>query len=137
MKIKLGEETASTKADEKGKWKVTLPAMKADGKTHKLTVTGKNKIELDDILIGEVWIGSGQSNMQWSLIASKGGQETIAAAEQPKIRLLQIPLVEFAEPASDVAAQWEVCTPKTAGRSPASSTTSGWHPEGAEGAGGD
>jgi sialate O-acetylesterase len=116
VKVKLGEESANTKADEKGKWKVTLPAMKADGKTHKLTVTGKNKIELNDILIGEVWVGSGQSNMEWQLSSSQGSKETIAAAKQPQIRLLQIPKVQVPKPASDVPAQWEVCTPNTVGR---------------------
>ena len=44
-----------------------LPAVKADGKAHRMTVSGKNKIELDDLLIGDVWLGSGQSNMEMGL----------------------------------------------------------------------
>ena len=62
--VKLDEATATAKADAQGDWKVVLPAVKADGKAHRMTVSGKNKIELDDILIGDVWIGSGQSNME-------------------------------------------------------------------------
>src|SRR5881392_2623741 len=63
--IQIDQESRSpvTKADEQGAWKVVLPAMKADGKSHKMVIQGKNKIELDDLLIGEVWIGAGQSNM--------------------------------------------------------------------------
>ena len=90
--------------------------MKADGKEYKLTVTGKNKIELEDILIGEVWVGSGQSNMEWTLSRSHDAKEAIAAADQPKIRLFQVPLVQNKTPAADVKATWEVCTPKTVGR---------------------
>src|SRR4051794_39662011 len=87
VSVQLGENTVRTKADPKGNWKVALPRMKADGKEHTLTVTGNNKIELKDILIGEVWIGSGQSNMQWWLRETHGAKETIAAANQPDIRL--------------------------------------------------
>ena len=72
--VKLDEATATAKADAQGNWKVVLPAVKADGKAHSMTVSGKNKIELDDILIGEVWIGSGQSNMEFGLAGSIGGQ---------------------------------------------------------------
>ena len=72
--VKLDEATATAKADAKGNWKVVLPAVKADGKAHRMTVSGKNKIELDDILIGDVWIGSGQSNMEFGLAGSIGGQ---------------------------------------------------------------
>ena len=65
--------TTAVKADAQGNWKVVLPAMKADGKSHAMTISGKNKIQLEDILIGEVWIGSGQSNMEFGLGGSIGG----------------------------------------------------------------
>lgn len=113
--VQLNDKSAKTKADEKGAWKVELPAMNADGKSHKLIVTGKNKIELDDILIGEVWIGSGQSNMEWPLSASHDAKEAIPAADQPKIRLFHVPKVQTPQPASDIKASWQVCTPKTVG----------------------
>ena len=63
--VKVDEATATAKADAQGNWKVVLPAMKADGKAHAMTISGKNKIELEDILIGDVWISSGQSNMEF------------------------------------------------------------------------
>ncbi len=113
--VKLGTASASAKADAKGNWMVKLPAMKADGKAHKLTVTGKNTIELTDLLIGEVWIGSGQSNMQWPLRATQGiARGPIASADHPKIRLFQVPNVQTPLPAKDVKASWQACSPTTA-----------------------
>ncbi|MBN2294312.1 MAG: 9-O-acetylesterase, partial [Pirellulales bacterium] len=108
-----GNAPVKTKADDKGNWKVTLSAVKADGKPHHLTITGKNKIELTDILIGEVWIGSGQSNMEWPLSATVKSNEAVAAANHPQIRLFHVPKVQSPTPNKDVNAKWQVCTPAT------------------------
>ena len=70
--VRLDDATAAAKADAQGNWKVVLPAVKADGKAHRMTVSGKNKIELDDILIGDVWLGSGQSNMEMGVAVCDG-----------------------------------------------------------------
>ena len=91
VRVTLDEATAAAKADAQSNWKVVLPAVKADGKLHRMTVSGKNKIELDDILIGEVWLGSGQSNMEMGLMMCRNGREEVAAAKHPNIRLLLIP----------------------------------------------
>ena len=130
--VKLDEAAATAKADPQGDWKVVLPAVKADGKAHAMTISGKNKIELDDILIGDVWIGSGQSNMEFGLGGSIGGKEAIAAADCPQIRLLHVEKVQTPQPAKDIVVftgarrvkgqpspppatgpAWNVCTPKT------------------------
>lgn len=100
------------KADPEGRWQVTLPAMKADGKTHRLVVEAANRIELTDILVGEVWVGSGQSNMEWRLANTNGASEAIAAADHPRIRLLHVPKVQAPAPADDVNAEWKACTPQ-------------------------
>ena len=113
IEVKLDEAAAATKADEKGNWQVVLPAVKADGKPHGMTINGKNKIELDDILIGEVWLGSGQSNMEMGISATAGAKEEIAAANYPQIRLLLVPKAAGREPARDVKAHWLRCSPKT------------------------
>ncbi len=113
--VSLGENSATTKADEQGNWKVKLAPMKADGKSHQLSVTGNNKIELNDILIGEVWVGSGQSNMEMRLTSTNGATEAIAAADHPQLRLFHVPKVQTKTPAKDVKAKWNVCTPKTVG----------------------
>jgi len=129
--VRLDKATAIAKADAKGDWKVVLPAVKADGKAHCMTISGKNQIVLDDILIGEVWIGSGQSNMEFSLWGSTGGREAVAAANYPQIRLLHVEKVQTPQPAKDIVVfnglkiknrpapspatgpAWKVCTPQS------------------------
>jgi sialate O-acetylesterase len=111
--VKLDAATAMATADTQGNWKVVLPAVKADAKAHHMAVSGKNKIELDDILIGEVWVGSGQSNMEMGITACDKAKEQVAAANCPKIRLLLVPKTSVAAPAKDVNAKWVRCTTKT------------------------
>ena len=113
--VSIDDASASATADADGEWKVSLPAMKADGNAHAMTVSGKNTITLDDILIGEVWVGSGQSNMEWSLANTHGSAEAIATAKHPNIRLFHVKKVQKPEPANDVevTAHWAACTPET------------------------
>jgi len=107
--VKLDEATVSTKADAQGNWKVVLPAVTADGKAHHMTVSGTNEIELENILIGDVWLGSGQSNMGMGIGACDKAKEEISAANYPKIRLFCIP-----PPASKRApGLWAECSPET------------------------
>jgi sialate O-acetylesterase len=114
VSVTLDDATGTVKADEQGNWKVVLAAVKADGKAHTMTVSGKNKIELDDILIGDVWIGSGQSNMEWGLGGSHNAKEAIPAATDSQIRLLQVDKVQLPQAAKDVNSQgWKVCSPQT------------------------
>jgi sialate O-acetylesterase len=111
--VKLGESSEKTKADDNGRWKVTLAARKANAEPQRMTVLGKNTIELEDLLIGEVWVGSGQSNMEWSLTQSGDPKTHIAAANHPQIRLFHVPKVQNPKPADDVKAAWKVCSPQT------------------------
>lgn len=111
--VTLGSAKAEATADDDGNWKVKLPAQKANRTGQTLTVEGRNKVTFDDVLVGEVWIGSGQSNMQWSLTASDKPKETIAAANHPNVRLYLVPLVQAKTPTKDIKAEWTACTPKT------------------------
>lgn len=113
--VSIGNASVKATADADGKWKVSLPAMKADGKAHILTVAGKNTVTLDDILIGEVWVGSGQSNMEWQLRSTMGATDAIAAAKHPNIRLFHVKKVQKPAPADDVevTAHWTACTPES------------------------
>ena len=111
--VMLGDNSAKATADKRGEWLVTLPAMKAGG-PHKITIEGANRIELEDILVGEVWIGSGQSNMQWSLRAVNNAGGEIAAATYPDIRLFLVPNVLSGVPNRNVNARWTACSPQTA-----------------------
>ncbi|MSU79244.1 MAG: sialate O-acetylesterase [Gemmataceae bacterium] len=113
--VTLDAQKASAKADDKGNWTVILKPVQADGKAHTMTIVGKNKIVLEDLLIGEVWLGSGQSNMQWSINQSKGKKEFTEAANKPQIRLFNVPLVQNSKPAQDVKAKWAVCSSKNVG----------------------
>ncbi|MEW6356753.1 MAG: sialate O-acetylesterase [Planctomycetota bacterium] len=111
--VQLGDgATVSTTASDDGAWRVMLPPVPAGGPMT-MTVTGKNTITLDDVLTGEVWVCSGQSNMQWTVSSSLNPQEEIAAAKYPQIRLLTIPRKLSPVPVSDVEAEWQVCAPET------------------------
>ena len=113
----LAGKKASAKACMEGHFRIDLPAMKADGKSHTLTVSGKNKITLKDVQFGEVWICSGQSNMEWSVTGALNPKEEVAAADHPKIRLFDVPgHVQGPTPLNDPRGSWQICSPKTVGR---------------------
>jgi sialate O-acetylesterase len=110
----LAGQTATATAGEKGRFRIELPAMKADGKSHTLTVKGQNTITLTDVLLGEVWICSGQSNMEWSVGGTLNSKEEIAAAEHPQIRLFNVPgHVQGPVPSDDPRGSWQLCSPNT------------------------
>ena len=119
VSVTFGESSVKATADAAGKWKVTLPAIQTAGGPHEMTVKGKNEIKVSNILVGEVWAGSGQSNMQWAVQQSMNGQEEIKNANFPKIRLFIIPLVPSGTPAEHIKAQWVECSPQTVGGSSA------------------
>jgi sialate O-acetylesterase len=97
-----------------GKWRFDLPALKAGG-PYALTIKGKNTVTLKDVLIGEVWVASGQSNMQWSINAGETPKEIKDAAKHPKIRLFTVPNRPADEPQKEVMSKWVHCTPDTVG----------------------
>ena len=105
----------TTKAGADGSWHVMLDAMPAGG-PHTLSIQGKNTIKFDDVLVGEVWICSGQSNMQWSIASTNDGDLEIAAAKYPNIRLITVPNVGTQEPQQDFKGEWQPCRPDTVGR---------------------
>ncbi len=110
--VKLADAKATGVANDTGEWKVTLPAQQAGG-PHIMTVKGQNTLTIKDILVGEVWLGSGQSNMQWSVQASANAGEEIAAANYPKIRFFLVPNVLSGIPQRDVSATWKPCRPES------------------------
>ncbi|HVV99040.1 MAG TPA: sialate O-acetylesterase [Planctomycetaceae bacterium] len=114
--VTLGDVTQSATAGDNGRWEVKFPAMKAGGDPLSMNIKGKNSINLTNILIGEVWLGSGQSNMEWSVERSAKAKEEIAAAKHPKIRLFLVPLVPSGVPAETVNASWQECSPDTISR---------------------
>jgi sialate O-acetylesterase len=112
--VTLGDAKATAKADDGGKFMAKLPAMKAGG-PHELTISGSDKITVKNILIGEVWLCSGQSNMEWTVAASANAKAEAAAADHPRIRHIKIAHLPSDKPQSDVkSGGWQVCTPQTA-----------------------
>ena len=100
------KQTATAGAD--GKWIVTLQPLPASAEPRELKVGG---LVIHDVLVGEVWLCSGQSNMEWALGRSTGGPEAVAASANPLLRLCTIPHNSQLTPQDDVAAQWVVSGP--------------------------
>ena len=115
VSVQIGDQPAvTTAADKAGGWRVTLPEMRAGG-PFTVKIAGKNTITLDDVLVGEVWLCSGQSNMEMAVASCINAQEEIAAANHPQIRHIQVPKLTASVPAKDFPGQWQVCSPETAG----------------------
>ena len=110
--VKFNGQTKETAANESGKWQVTLDPMTAGG-PFKLEVSGTSALAFDNVLVGEVWLCSGQSNMQWSVKAALYPEKEIAAAQYPEIRIIQIPNVMNNLPQDNVNAAWKICSPET------------------------
>lgn len=107
-------QKVSTTADRNGKWRVTLKPMPAGG-PYEMVVKGKNTVVLKDILVGEVWVCSGQSNMEWPLFLARNGEQEVASANYPQIRLFIVPKAIADQPQEDLpGGEWRVCTPESA-----------------------
>ncbi len=105
-------QTVQTITDAVGRWEVWLQPLKP-GPASEMTIRGANAITVADVLVGDVWIGSGQSNMQWPVGQSDNADAEIASATFPQIRLFYVPRKTSAVPAEDVDARWIVCSPES------------------------
>ena len=111
VSVTLGEDTEATTANRVGQWQVTLDA-RASGGPMALTIKGNNTVTLTDVVMGEVWICSGQSNMQWSFNNNVDDKEAeVAAAQYPNIRLITVPRKTAHMPQGDFEGQWVPCSP--------------------------
>lgn len=129
--VTFAGQSASSKTGEDLSWKVVLPAMEASAEPCRLTVTGDGKtIELENVLIGDVWVLGGQSNMEFEIAKVVGGQLEIVSANFPQIRLLTVPQQEGPDVKKSFPRMhkwigffnrhfrqgyWDVCSPKTVG----------------------
>ena len=111
--VRFAGQAKKAIADGDGKWLVRLDAMRANAVPATLTIEGKNKIELKDILVGEVWLVAGQSNMQRLLSETANGAEAIAAANHPLIRLFNVSRQVAFKHAAPPLATWRACTPES------------------------
>ena len=112
--VDFNGQTVSCSAGSDGLWKVMLKPMKAGG-PHTMTIRGNNTIVLYNILIGDVWICSGQSNMVWPVKYCDNADKEIASATHPKLRLVEVKKTGRGAPQDDIEGQWRECTPHSVG----------------------
>ncbi len=112
--VKIDGQSHTSTAGKDGLWEVKLkPLSSRSGKPLTMTVTGSSERVLKNILVGEVWICSGQSNMQWPVSNANDPDLESATANFPRIRLISLPQVGTQEPQDDFDGKWERCTPET------------------------
>jgi sialate O-acetylesterase len=103
---------AKTVTDPMGRWEVWLEPLTV-GPAASMTIQGANTITVADVLVGDVWMGSGQSNMQWAVRQSDNADAEIASANFAQIRLFYVPRKTASAPVEDVEARWVVCSPES------------------------
>lgn len=123
VSVTLDGQTKTAKADDKGFWIVKLDPKKAGG-PYDMTVKGSTTVESQNLLIGEVWFCSGQSNMEWPLKNTTNAQEEAKTADRPTLRTINIPNTKTNNPRTNEwistkpelnpTFKWEVCTPQSA-----------------------
>jgi sialate O-acetylesterase len=113
--VTFNKKTSNVTADAQGHWQVLIGPLKAGG-PFELTVKGDNVLTVKNILVGEVWLCSGQSNMEWPLANTTNGAETVAHANNSEIRLFTVEKHTSASPLTDVEGHWVVTTPDEAAR---------------------
>lgn len=120
--VTLGDAQASTTADASGHWRVELGPLQPGG-PFVMAVAGRNTIAVHNVLVGQVWICSGQSNMQFSVAPQTNGWETgvyhykkaIASARYPMVRMFTVEQTVAGKPQSEVTGRWEITSPETVG----------------------
>ena len=116
--VTLGKQKQSATAAADGKWMVRLKSLKPGG-PFEMTIAGKNSIAIHDVLVGEVWVGSGQSNMQFTVSKKNARyaglvneEQEIAAANYPRIRMFTAKTATTYEPQTELKGEWKLCTPE-------------------------
>jgi len=118
--VHFGDKTQTTTAGSDGAWKVELPPSPANAHPQEFTVTGKNTLTFTDVLVGDVWLASGQSNMEFGIQTDQDGSKTIADSKDTSLRLFFVPWSTALEPQKEMASappdnlngKWQVCTPE-------------------------
>ena len=111
--VTIDQSSMSATADKEGKWNVKLPAMNYGG-PYQLTIQGKTNLSFENVMIGEVWVCSGQSNMEFQLITSKNGEAEVAASNYPNIRLFTVKKrISHQQQEQLQDGEWAQCSPAT------------------------
>jgi len=112
--VSIAAQMHTVTADSGGNWQVLLDALPPGGPLE-LTIRGQNEIRYTDVLVGEVWVCSGQSNMQWSVSQSNDADLEHFAGRYPQIRMIHFPQVGSQEPVWSHDRHWQVCAPESVG----------------------
>ena len=123
VRVKLGTHSARTITADDGTWQMELPEMQAGGPLTLEVSSGNSRLIYQDILVGEVWLAAGQSNMDFTLAKTQkrafsgvaNWQELVAKANEPQLRMFTAEWTMHEFPQRDVIGQWAVCTPSSAG----------------------
>lgn len=111
--VEIGGANGSASADSGGKWVAWLDLSHSEPGPHTMIVKGSSTIEIPDVLIGEVWLGSGQSNMEAILQGTTGSKEEIASSANDMLRFFTVKKQAVAAPAEDVEGEWRIADPST------------------------
>lgn len=114
--VEVGGVRRVTTADSSGRWILFMPPLEASQAPLTLIVRGRNRIEVRDVLVGEVWVCSGQSNMEWPVSASDSAEAEIAAANDAAIRMFTVARTASPTPSDDCEGSWQKCSPSTVGK---------------------
>jgi len=113
--VKFGQQAVATTTQADGTWRVDLAPLAANATGQTLTVSGETTVALQDILVGDVWLCGGQSNMEWPVRNSRNAEAEIAAADYPLIRHFKVARRIAAQPIKDMSGTWTVGSPDTVG----------------------
>ncbi len=114
--VTIANHRAQAVAGADGRWRMELPALEMSATSQTLRIEGaENTLEFHDVLVGDVWLCSGQSNMAIPLRYSENGTAEVPKADDPQLRFFVVPKLCTADPQKNTTGRWEVCTPQTAG----------------------
>lgn len=114
IEVRVAGQSVAATADSGGNWRARLQPLPASATPVKFAVTGENTVELQDVLVGDVWLCAGQSNMVYPVYKEAAAAEELPKADHPDIRLCGFSPKAMREPLADRKLSWAVCTPATA-----------------------
>ena len=112
VSVELADKNGKGKSDSDGRFDVTIDPLPAGG-PHQMKIIADETKAFSDVLVGEVWVCSGQSNMAWTVSNANDNDLESLSAKYPNIRLISVPQVASQEPLNDFNGKWEACTPET------------------------
>lgn len=113
VEVRFAGQIVSAYADANGRWRVHLDPVESDHWPRVMEIEGTNRLMIKDVLVGDVWLCSGQSNMEYGLTLTYDAAEAVPRADDPELRLFDVEMNVAFSPAEDCVGRWVVCTPET------------------------